>query len=154
MSYAWDEIESILNNMKFHKCITIKKSEIPLPIISDGFRESSGEPEGQLRDIRKTINGTECMHVKQYRDHYKVHRDRVDPICNLVMHFILDAPEVLAGVIGAIVAGLGFGKRHYKKVNNKSEHPLSESAIVTIFTAVGIGILIYLFVKLLRESLE
>ena len=45
------------------------KSVVPPPTVYDGFEESIGEPEFQIRDVRKRINGTESMHVKEYDDH-------------------------------------------------------------------------------------
>ena len=140
--------------MDYHKSIAIKKSAVPLPSIYDGFKESIGEPESQIRDLRKRINSTESMHVKEFQDHYEVHRDRVDPSYDPIVHLIEDSPEVPAGIAATILSGYSAGKAHYENIKYTSEHPILESALVTLGSGAGTGILTYLGVKLLRELLE
>lgn len=154
MSQGWDRVKSNLDNINYHKSITVPKSVVLPPTVYDGFEESIGEPEFQIRDMRKRINGTESMHVKEYDDHYEVHRDRVDPKYDPLGHLIEDSPEVPAGVAAAVVSGYEAGKSHYDKVKYTSEHPLLEAAIVTLASGIGMGILTYLGVKILRELLE
>jgi len=154
MNYSWNRIKSRLDKMDYHSSIAIKKSAVSLPSIYDGFRESIGEPEFQIRDVRKRINGTESMHVKEYQDHYEVHRDRVDPTYDPIGHLIEDAPEVPVGFAAAIISGYKSGKAHYENVKYTSEHPFLESALVTLVSGAGVGALTYFGVKLLRELLK
>jgi len=62
-----------------------------------------GYPKGALRQYRK-----ENLHIREYADKFLVHEDRVDPRADPLGHLIYDAPEVLAGIAGAILgAALG-----------------------------------------------
>ncbi len=154
MNYRWSNVKPKLDRMSYHKSIKVSKTEIPPPSVYDGFIDSVGEPDFQIRDIRKRVNGTESMHVKEYKDHYEVHRDRVDPKYDPLGHLIVDSPEVPAGVAAAIFSGYEAGKVHYDNVKSTSEHPIIESAMVTLGSGACVGILTYLGVKLLRELLE
>lgn len=154
MNYEWRKIKSRLDGMNYHKSLKVSKAEVPPPSPYDGFEDSMGEPEFQIRDVRKRINGTESMHIKEYEDHYKVHRDRVDPKHDPLTHLFVDSPEVPAGVAAAIFSGYEAGKSHYDNVKYTSEHPLLESTLVTLGSGAGIGLLTYFGVKVLRELLE
>lgn len=54
-----------------------------------GFRRSLGMPRGQIADWRKTT-GHGCIHVREYRTWYAVHRDRVDPKVSVFGHLFKD----------------------------------------------------------------
>lgn len=154
MSYGWGRVKSKLDKLGYHKDVMVSKTEVSPPSVYDGFVESIGEPDLQTRDFRKKINGTESMHVKEYGNYYKVHRDKVDPKYDPLSHLIEDSPEVPASVAVAILSGYGAGKTHYDNVKYTSEHPVLESVMVTLGSGAGAGILTYLVVKLLRERLE
>lgn len=154
MNYDWREIKSILDGMNYHKSLKVSKTEVPPPSPSDGFEDSIGEPEFQIRDVRKRINGTESMHIKEYEDHYTVHRDRVDPKYDPMAHLLVDSPELPIGVAVGIYSGYKVGKAHYDNVKYTSEHPLLESTLVTLVSGVSTGLLTYFGVKNIRELLE
>ncbi len=154
MSYEWGGVKSRLDKLGYHKDVVVSKTKVPPPNDYDGFVESIGEPDLQKRDFRRRINGTECMHVKEYSDYYKVHRDRVDPKYDPIGHLIEDSPEVPAGLAAAILSGYGAGKAHYENIKYTTEHPILESVLVTLGSGAGTGLLTYLGVKLLRELLE
>ncbi len=154
MSYVWGKIKSKLDKLGYHKDVVVSKTKVSPPIVYDGFVKSIGEPDHQIRDFRKRINGTESMHVKEYSNHYKVHRDKVDPTYDPIGYLIKDSPEVLAGFAVAAVSGYGAGKSHYESIKSTSENPITESVLATLGSGAGAGLLAYLGVQVLRELLE
>lgn len=60
-----------------------------------------GYTKGALNQYR----GPHSTHVREYSDHYTIHRDFIDPRRNPISHLAKDAPMELAGwVIGALIA--------------------------------------------------
>ena len=125
-------IKSRLDKIGYHKNVIVSKAETSSPIVYDGFVESIGEPDLQTRDLRKRINGTDSIHVKEYGNYYKVHRDKVDSRYDPISHLIEDSPELPAGIAMAILSGYGAGKAHYVNIRYTSEHPILESSLVTL----------------------
>lgn len=154
MKYNWERVSRLLDNLGYHKKIVIKREEIAHPSRSLGFREAFGEPDMQLRDFRKTINGSECLHVQEYNTHYAVHKDKVDPGLSPIGHLISDAPEIPIAIAATIITGYPAAMSHYEKVKYTSEHPIFESAVVGLSEGGGAGLVAYLLGKLLRESIE
>jgi hypothetical protein len=64
-----------------------------LPSIEEfGFVETIlGDPDGCLRQFRNSTG----LHVREYEDHFEIHRDKVDPRANPIGHLIKDSPETL-----------------------------------------------------------
>ena len=154
MNSEWNQVRLILNKLDYHQSIRVSKLDVPPPTVNDGFEESIGEPENQIRDMRMRINGTECMHVKEYAEYYNVHRDRVDPKYDPVGHLIYDSPEVLVAIGVGIISGYGAGKVYYDKVKDSSEHPFLESAGVAILSGICMAFLTYQLGKITREWVE
>lgn len=154
MIYSWDRVRKTLDGIGYHKKLVLKKSEISPPSASLGFRESIGEPNLQIQDFRKTINGSECMHVQVYGTYYTVHKDKIDPGKDPVGHLISDAPEIPISIATSIIAGYPAARSHYEKVKYTSDHPIMESVIIGLSEGSGAGIAAYLLSRLLRESLE
>ncbi len=154
MNSQWNQVRLILNSFDYHKSICVSKSEVPPPTVNNGFEESIGEPENQIRDMRMRINGTECMHVKEYDEYYSVHRDRVDPKYDPLGHLLYDSPEVLAAIAAGILSAYGAGKVYYDKVKDSSEHPILESTGVAILSGIETAISTYQLGKKTREWVE
>jgi hypothetical protein len=97
----WEHIFSRLMKMKPHESLTIEKSGIIHPS-SAGFAEGTGFPRGQITDWRMKYRDT-SIHVREFGDHYTVHRDRAHPegVWGNVKHFVKDLP-VLAGFTATI----------------------------------------------------
>jgi len=154
LEYSWDIVESLLDVMGYHKKIRIEASEIEIPGPENGFVERVGEPEFQLKDLRKTINGKECIHIQVFEGYYAVHRDKVDPDIDPAGHLIQDAPEIpIALVIGGVI-GYAAGSAYYDKVKDASKHPILESVLVGLGSGGGAAALSYLLGKYIREQIE
>ena len=59
-----------------------------------------GERHGARRQYRYGR-----LHIREYDDEFLVHTDREDPRQNPLGHIVRDAPEILAGLAGAALAG-------------------------------------------------
>ena len=136
--------------MGYHKKILIEASDIEIPSHENGF----GEPQFQLKDLRKTINGKECLHIQVFEGYYAVHRDKVDPDIDPADHLIQDAPEIpIALVIGGVI-GYAAGSAYYDKVKDTSKHPVLETVLVGLCSSGGAAALSYLLGKYIREQIE
>lgn len=121
-------LKKILANREFGENITVSKRK--MRGIPTGCRETSlGYPDGARRQYRCNHN----IHILEYPDRYKVHKDRVDPRKDPVGHLIYDSSETLAalGVAGAV------GKMTYDRKKGKSKNAILEAIILSIITGIG-----------------
>jgi len=103
-----DEWASIIRGtlkLRPHEDIVIPRSKVKHPL-HVGFKRSIGEPKGQIADYRLRLIDGRSIHVREYKDCYKVHWDIVDPSVNPIEHLRYDAPHwysmilYTAGVVG------------------------------------------------------
>jgi len=82
--------------------ISISKEVLPC-LDGFGFTETVlGDPQGSLRQYRNSRG----VHVREYRDRFEIHEDRIDPRTNPMGHLLVDSPEtVLAFAATALLAG-------------------------------------------------
>lgn len=153
MRYSWDYVITIIGTIGYHQKISIDENEIEAPSQENGFVEAMGEPEFQLKDFRKTIFKTECLHVQVFKGHYSVHRDKVDPTIDPTGHLIEDAPEIPISLLVGGLVGLAAGKNHYEKRKEVADHPVLESVLVGLGSGGAVSGLLYLLGKLIREEL-
>lgn len=121
-------LSKMLLNRKFGENIIIPKRK--MRGIPRGCSETLlGDPDGALRQYRCNHN----IHILEYPDKYKVHKDRVDPRKNPVGHLIYDSSETLAalGVAGVI------GKITYNMKKGKSKNAARKAIIWGIITGIG-----------------
>ncbi|HKJ96899.1 MAG TPA: hypothetical protein VJ944_04080 [Thermoplasmataceae archaeon] len=60
---------------------------------------------GYTKGATNQYRGPHSTHVREYSDHYTIHRDFIDPRKNPVIHLAKDAPMELAGwIIGGLIA--------------------------------------------------
>ncbi len=60
---------------------------------------------GYTKGATNQYRGPHSTHVREYSDHYTIHRDFIDPRKNPISHLAKDAPMELAGwVIGGLIA--------------------------------------------------
>ena len=74
--------------------------DIPLDlkrVVLMGAEETKlGDKKGALKQYRKGN-----LHIREYKDKFTVHTDKVDPREDPMGHLIYDAQEVLIGLAGA-----------------------------------------------------
>jgi len=126
--------------LKDGEFVMISKAAVPvLPSVYDetflGTPPGLAHP-GAFRQYRDRGR----IHVYETIRHWIPHRDSVDPRKDPVMHLVLDAPEVLGGVItGLVVGGIAAYKtRSHKLRKGDSE---SDANAAAIWTGVAIGVL-------------
>jgi hypothetical protein len=113
-------------------------------------------PEGAEETVLGKKNGAKKqyrygnLHIREYDDKYLVHMDKVDPRQDPLGHLIHDAPEILIGVVSAIISCKKAASSIYKLQKNV---PLAKStSILAGLVASAItGYASYSFVKKLRE---
>lgn len=78
--------------------ISISKEVLP-SIEECGFEETIlGDPKGSLKQYRNST----CLHVREYRDSFVIHRDQVDPRIDPIGHLLKDSPETLLSLGSAL----------------------------------------------------
>ena len=70
------------------------------------------------------------IHIREYKDHVTVHKDRFDPRTEPLRHAIYEAPELLAGAVCGVVAG-GYA---YKRTRD-----LTGSAAASMIMGLAVG---------------
>lgn len=82
------------------------------PIMMEQAEETKlGDKNGCLRQYRYGN-----LHIREYRDKYLVHVDKVDPRQDPLGHLIRDSPETIAGLLSAVYGG----SKMYQWAYNKS----------------------------------
>lgn len=139
-------LRKMLANRQFGENITISKWNMPK--IPRECRETLlGDPEGAYKQYRCDPN----IHILEYPDRYKVHKDRVDPGRDPLGHLICDSPETLPALGVAGTSGTVAGKIIYDKRKNKSKNATREAVIGGILTAIITGISTYYLGKGLKN---
>ncbi|PNV81165.1 MAG: hypothetical protein C0179_04120 [Fervidicoccus sp.] len=114
-----------------HEEVMIQKSVLPDPE-AVGFKKALGEPKGQRADYSYPLENGGRIHLLDYGDHYRAHRDNVDPDRDPIGHLIYDSPRI-ALALGAIVGGL-LGKSSSK--GDKTEGFLCGALIGLLLTSI------------------
>ena len=79
--------------------ISISKEVLP-SLEEYGFAETLlGDARGSIRQYRNSSG----LHVREYRDKFVVHEDKVDPRVDPIGHLIRDSPETLFAFGGAFL---------------------------------------------------
>ena len=102
--------------------ISISKEVLP-SLDGFGFTETVlGDPQGSLRQYRNSRG----VHVREYRDRFEIHEDRVNPRTNPVGHLLLDSPEsILAFGATSLLAG----NRNYSDGSHLSRFRLTSNPL-------------------------
>lgn len=90
-----------------HEEILYRRDEIPDP--SDmGFKDSMGEPVGQLADGRLPLRDGSCIHSRTYKKMVGFHRDKVNPdsLEKCFEHLRRDSPGLYTVSCGITIGGI------------------------------------------------
>jgi len=129
--------------------MTWDEIEVPKEIRPFMLEEAEETTLGQKNDaIRQYRYGN--LHIREYDDKYLVHVDSVDPRKDPFGHLVLDAPEVLLGVVSALLGGKKVASEVYKLQKNL---PFAKgtSLLAGFLASMASGYLGYSFVKKLKN---
>ena len=125
--------------------------EITIPldlkrVVLMGAEETKlGDKKGALKQYRKGN-----LHIREYKDKFTVHADKVDPRTDPLGHLIHDAQEVLIGLAGAAISGAAIGSYIYK-IKKNSPFRREQAIIGGLATSLAAGYASYKVSKKLKE---
>ena len=109
----------------------MKEIEVPKQLrqfMLEGARETRlGDKKGAKKQYRYGN-----LHIREYDDKYTVHTDKYDPRSDPIRHLVWDAPEVLVGLVGAIIGGSKVGSYLYNKNKNAKQSSIFSGLIASI----------------------
>ena len=124
----------------------MKEIEVPKQLrqfMLEGARETNlGDKKGAKKQYRYGN-----LHIREYDNKYTVHMDKHDPRSDPIRHLVWDAPEVLVGLVGAIVGGSKVGSYLYNKNKNAKQLSIFSGLITSLVT----GYASYVISKKLKE---
>jgi hypothetical protein len=122
------------------------------PIID--YRETYlGDKKGAKRQFR---HGN--LHIREYDNHYTIHRDKIDPRTDPLAHLLVDAPEYLIAILSAISVGRQIGNAVYKRREAEGENhraALCDAVRTAFITGSAAGAVFYIssnFMKKIKRS--
>ena len=111
----------------------MKEIEVPKQLrqfMLEGARETRlGDKNGAKKQYRYGN-----LHIREYDNKYTVHMDKYDPRSDPIRHLVWDAPEVLVGLVGAIIGGSNVGSYLYNKNKNAKQSSILSGLIASIVT--------------------
>ena len=111
----------------------MKEIEVPKQLrqfMLEGARETRlGDKKGAKKQYRYGN-----LHIREYDDKYTVHTDKYDPRSDPIRHLVWDAPEVLVGLVGAIIGGSNVGSYLYNQNKSARQSSIFSGLIASIVT--------------------
>ena len=111
----------------------MKEIEVPKQLrqfMLEGARETRlGDKKGAKKQYRYGN-----LHIREYDNKYTVHTDKYDPRSDPIRHLVWDAPEVLVGLVGAIIGGSNVGSYLYNKNKNAKQSSILSGLIASLVT--------------------
>ena len=124
----------------------MKEIEVPKHLrqfMLEGAQETKlGDKKGAKKQYRYGN-----LHIREYDDKYTVHMDKHDPRSDPIRHLVWDAPEVLIGLAGAVIAGGKVGSYLYNKNKSTKQLSIFSGLIASLVT----GYASYVVSKKLKE---
>jgi hypothetical protein len=86
------------------------------------------------------------LHIREYDDKYLVHMDKADPATDPLGHVVLDAQEIIIGVISGAIGGAKLASHIYKnsKQTKRDKHIALAAGLAS---SIAIGYIGYKIVK-------
>ena len=111
----------------------MKEIEVPKQLrqfMLEGARETRlGDKKGAKKQYRYGN-----LHIREYDNKYTVHTDKYDPRSDPIRHLVWDAPEVLVGLVGAIIGGSNVGSYLYNQNKSARQPSIFSGLIASIIT--------------------
>ena len=148
----WRDVIKHTKKYGYHVPFSFPIDELPYPSSKLKFEKIIGEPEGQEADFRRNVGKKYSLHVKVFRDHYEIHIDKYYPKKNPLKHLFYDAPEIIAAIVMGIILTSTLIKGTYDLKKKKDKRWYLPAIYYLI--AILVAILTYLFVKIVRESID
>ena len=124
----------------------MKEIEVPKQLrqfMLEGARETRlGDKKGAKKQYRYGN-----LHIREYDNKYTVHTDKYDPRSDPIRHLVWDAPEVLVGLVGAIIGGSNVGSYLYNQNKSARQSSIFSGLIASLVT----GYASYVASKKLKE---
>ena len=108
----------------------------------------SDDKKGALKQYRKGN-----LHIREYKDKFTVHTDKVDPRTDPMGHLIHDAQEVLIGLAGAAISGAAIGSYIYK-IKKNSPYRKQQAVIGGLAASLAAGYASYKISKKIKEKMD
>jgi len=116
--YSWEQVIGTVLSYPKHTNIIVLPTIVPS--LPDDFKQRIGILlNGCLAHFSKRLPDGKSIHVRVYKDHYKVHWDQKDPNKDPWGHLVYDAPEWLLAIGMGAAIGIGYGVYSYYKRKNK-----------------------------------
>ena len=135
-----------ISNYGEYSIIKMKEIEVPKHLrqfMLEGAQETKlGDKKGAKKQYRYGN-----LHIREYDDKYTVHMDKYDPRSDPIRHLVWDAPEVLIGLVGAVIGGSKVGSYLYNQNKNTKQSSIFSGLIASLIT----GYASYVISKKLKE---
>jgi len=104
--YSWTYIEQVVFSKSAHEDVSICHEDVPDPT-KNGYVLTIGEFQGQDADYEKSFTNGKRIHIRRFKDLYKIHWDFFSPIFSPIQHLRYDAPEwyVFLSTLGLAALG-------------------------------------------------
>lgn len=113
--FSWNTIITTVCAKPPRTDIKIPKHNIERPDVV-GMEKIVGMPKpGKIRDFGVSLLDKGRVHIEEYKNYFKVHRDEEDPKENPIGHLIIDAGKYL--LLAIILLGVGYLIYNYLKNN-------------------------------------
>ena len=130
----------------------MKDDEIEVPkeirqfMLEDAEETHLGKKNNAIRQFRYGN-----LHIREYKDKFLLHTDKVDPRKDPLGHLIKDAPEFLVGMISTLAGGI-YSKKILKMDNIKNKNDNKNIPISSILVSLACGYMGYSITKKIKEG--